>query len=144
LPELNKAGLLPGGIHQATWQEFEERFGWNERRRSLAGGLRQALAALAYAGCKRAFVDGSFVTEKELPNDWDGCWDLEGVNPARLDPVLLSFEDGRKAQKERFGGEMFVASWDATGAGDAFLSFFQRTRDGEAKGIVAFDLRDFK
>ena len=144
IPPLNKDGRLPRGIHEASWREFEQAFAWNEHRRMLAEGLRQALSALASAGCARAYVDGSFVTDKTLPNDWDGCWDAAGVDPARLDPVLLTFEDSRKGQKLKFGGEMFVASWDATGAGETFLSFFQQTRDGEPKGIVAFDLRDFR
>ena len=97
--------------------------------------------ALKAAGCRRAFVDGSFVTAKEFPNDWDGCWDLAGVDGALLDPVLLQFEDGRRAQKRKFGGEFFASSWEATSEGEPFISFFQQTRDGRPKGIVAFDLR---
>lgn len=113
----------------------------NPHRQRLATGLRAALEALRLAGCSLAYVDGSFVTAKERPNDWDGCWDAAGVRPRLLDPVLLEFADGRRAQKEKYGGEFFVASWAADGDGEPFLSFFQHGRDGAAKGIVAFDLR---
>jgi hypothetical protein len=140
LPKLQRNGLLPSGIHEVSWAEFEETFARNWKRRELAAGLKEALLALALAGCRRAYVDGSFVTSKELPNDWDGCWDTAGVDAAKLDPVLLDFKDARRAQKERFGGEMFPAGADATGAQEAFLDFFQHTRDGRSKGIVAFDL----
>ena len=45
------------------------------------------------AGCRRAYVDGSFVTAKEVPGDFDGCWEAEDVDPDALDPVLLDFLD---------------------------------------------------
>ena len=63
---------LPPGIHLATWPERVERFGTNERRNEIFAGLLRALQALKAAGCQRAFVDGSFVTSKEVPGDFDG------------------------------------------------------------------------
>jgi hypothetical protein len=58
-----------------------------------------------------------------------------------LDPVLLDFREGRRAQKERFGGELFIAQRGADPGGTRFLEFFQRDRDtGEPKGIVEIDL----
>jgi len=47
--------------------ELVERFGTNERRREILAGLLRALQALKAAGCRRAYVDGSFVTSKEVP-----------------------------------------------------------------------------
>jgi hypothetical protein len=141
IPALGSDGLLRPGIHEVSWLEFEFVFARNEHRAELARGLRRALLALKAAGCGRAYVDGSFVTAKEFPNDWDGCWDLAGVQGALLDPVLLQFEEGRRAQKRKYGGEFFASSWEATENGEPFLSFFQQTRDGRPKGIVAFDLR---
>ena len=128
---------LPPGVHVTTWQELAERFGTNKRRRELLAGLLRALQALKAAGCRRAFVDGSFVTSKELPGDFDGCWDHEGVDFDALDPFLLDFNGHREAQKATFGGEMFIA--DAPG--NRFLDFFQLDRDGRPKGIVQIDLK---
>ena len=90
LPPFNKDGMLPPGVHKASWRRFAERFGTTARRRSLLAGLKAALNALRAAGCRKVFIDGSFVTTKESPGDCDGCWDIEGVDPDALDPVLLT------------------------------------------------------
>ena len=132
---------LPPGVHAATWRELAERFGTNERRREILAGLLRALQALRAAGCRRAYVDGSFVTSKEVPGDFDGCWDHEGVDFDGLDPVLLDFEDHRKAQKAKFEGEMFLSMTQADALGRRFLDFFQLDRDGRPKGIVQIDLK---
>jgi hypothetical protein len=52
-------------------------------------------------------VNGSFVTAKEEPADFDACWDSQGVDLDALDPVLLDLSAGRASQKARFGGELF-------------------------------------
>ncbi len=124
----------------ATWSELVTRFGTNERRLEILEGLLRALRALKAAGCTKAYVDGSFVTSKETPGDFDGCWDDTGVDYERLEPVLLEFADRRAAQKREFGGEMFVANWAAEPMATLFLDFFQRDRNGRAKGIVQIDL----
>src|SRR4051794_40679699 len=81
-------GNLPPGIWDATWSEFSAQFGFTERRRQLMAGLQLALIDLQHAGCRRAYVNGSFVTAKPDPNDFDGCWERVGVDLLRLDPVL--------------------------------------------------------
>lgn len=72
-------------------------------------GLREALGLLADAGCRTAYLDGSFVSAKEVPGDFDVCWDVTGVDPDLLDPVFFDFSASRRAQKMRFGGELFPA-----------------------------------
>ena len=62
-------------------------------------GLRAALENLRDAGCQTAYTNGSFVTDKEHPNDYDACWEEGGVDPNLLDPVLLNFDLGRATQK---------------------------------------------
>lgn len=104
-------------------------------------GLTSALESLKAAGCRTAYVDGSFVTSKEIPNDFDACWEEAEVNPDLLDPVLLTFDPGRAAQKAKFLGELFPASFIAEADGLSFLEFFQTDRStGRRKGIVAIDL----
>ena len=93
IPAFDKRGYLPPGKpYKATWQEFIERFGTSEHRLHLISGLERALLNLKQAGCGLVYVDGSFVTNKNLPGDWDGCWELEGVNINLIDPD----RDGRK------------------------------------------------
>lgn len=87
------------------------------------------------------WIDGSFVTNKLEPNDFDGCWDPSGVDPSKLDPVLMRFEQARRAQKLRFGGELFPSLLAANREGDTYLEFFQTDSDGNAKGIVEIDIQ---
>ena len=136
-----RSGNLPPGIHEATWNELAARFGHTPHRQSLLVGLRQALEALRRAGCRRVYIDGSFVTAKAVPGDFDACWDAAGVDPDRLDPVLMDFSRRRAAQKAKYGGEMFVSDAPADLLGTRFLEFFQRdTHTAQPKGIVAMDL----
>ncbi|MFN2427915.1 MAG: hypothetical protein ABR587_15880 [Candidatus Binatia bacterium] len=134
---------LPPGVHIATWPEVVTRFGTNDSRRAILDGLLRALRALRVAGCRRVWIDGSFVTSKEFPGDFDGCWDHGGVDFALLDPVLLDFNGRREAQKAKFKGELFLAEDPADGVGRLFLDFFQSDRDGRSKGIIQIDLEDF-
>lgn len=143
IPPFSDSGNLPEGIHDASWDEIVDRFGTNVRRRTLLEGLRRALDGLRQAGCQRAYLDGSFVTSKEAPGDFDACWEAAHVSAALLDPVFLTFANRRAAQKERFGGELFPADWAADPHGTRFLDYFQQDRTtGEPKGIVALDLED--
>lgn len=142
IPLFDAAGNLPPGIHWATWDEIVERFGTSTHRTELLDGLKRALQALAYAGCRTVYVDGSFVTAKEIPGDFDACWDPTKVDGDRLDPVLLDFTNRRAAQKAKYGGELFPSMSFADPAGNTFLEFFQLDkRTGEAKGIIAIELK---
>jgi hypothetical protein len=142
VPNFTATGNLPPGVHWASWEEFALRFGVNSHRKKLVEGLRQALRSLAEAGCRTVYVDGSFVTAKDLPGDFDACWEPDGVDGDRLDPVLLDFSNRRAAQKARYGGELFPSSSWADLKGNTFLEFFQVDKaTGEAKGIVAIDLQ---
>ena len=100
------------------------------------------MVSLRGAGCSAIYIDGSFVTSKETPNDFDACWEEAGVNPELLDPVLLRFYAGRAEQKARDLGELFPASIGATVDETSFREFFQTDRGtGRTKGIVAVDPR---
>jgi hypothetical protein len=137
-------GNLPAGIHEATWEEFAARYGYTVHRRVLLRGLRAAIEALQTAGCQRVYrvyIDGSFVSVKETPGDFDACWEMQGVRLDALDAALKTFDPGRATQKAKYGGELFPADWPADLAGTRFVDFFQRDRaTGAAKGIIAIAL----
>ena len=125
----------------ASWEEVVERFGWNARRRRLLDGLADAVDLLEAAGCRRVWLNGSFVTAKEDPGDFDACWDPDDVDLDTLDPIFFDFADGRAAQKQRFGGEFFPNVIE-TASGLIFAEFFQNERDTGRKGIVVLYLRE--
>jgi hypothetical protein len=91
-------------------------------------------------------VDGSFVTDKTIPGDFDACWDITGVVGAelvRLDPALLDFTNERAAQKAKYLGELFPAQAIEGNSRRRFLDFFQLDREsGSPKGIIALELQD--
>ena len=128
--------VLPPGIHNATLKEIESRFATTKHRKQLFSGFRTGVMALRKAGCRRIFIDGSFVTEKLIPDDFDVCWDPMGVDPTKLDPVFLDFKNKRKKQKMSFHGEFFPTSLPADGK-HVFLDFFQIEKNtGKTKGII--------
>lgn len=130
-----ETGRLPEGEHVAPWDEVVERFGWTQRRRKLLDGLAEEVEILEAAGCRRLWLNGSFVTAKDEPGDFDVCWDTDGVDLDVLDPVVLDLSNARAAQKERFGGELFPNVVES-GSGLVFAEFFQNERDTGRKGIV--------
>ena len=103
IPEFLPSGNLPPGIHDVSWQDFCERFGHTAHRKSLLDGLASALKDLSVAGCKVVYIDGSFVTNKEVPGDYDLCWSIDSVVPEKLNWVLLDFSPpGRTKMKDQY------------------------------------------
>lgn len=142
IPRFHSNGNLPPGIHIASFEEVCSRFGTNEHRKRLLMGMNYAFQALKIAGCARVYLDGSFVTSKELPNDYDCCWEPTDVKIDLLDRIFIDMSSrGRRRQKMRFGGEFFPSSTIERCSNKPFLSFFQTDANtGESKGIVAIEL----
>lgn len=134
-------GLLPPGIHFGDWGEVELSFGFSPRRIWLLAGLRDALHELARVGCEFAYLDGSFVTDKEVPGDYDLCWDLNNVKLAEIDPIFLDIAAPRAAQGAKYRGDLLPNVMEG-GSGMPFVDFFQVDKvSGRQKGIVAIDPR---
>ena len=133
-------GYLPPGVHHADWCEVAGCFAGNSHRVRLKAGLLAACRNLARAGCGELLLDGSFVTAKALPGDYDGAWEPAGVNPNLLDPVLIDFTNRRAAMKAKYLGDLFPASFQAA-PGVVYRDFFKSDRNGVEKGIVLIDLR---
>jgi len=132
--------VLPTGTYHASLQQVREAYGTNTIRRTLCSGLERGAEALTVAGCKSLFLDGSFLTGKSIPGDYDALWDPSGVDPNKLDPVFLDFTNSRANQKAKFGGEFFPFGSDAA-PGIAFISFFQTDSfTGKPKGILIIQL----
>lgn len=107
--------------------------------------MRALLAHLKSVRCRALYVDGSFVTAKELPNDYDACWDVEGVKVEKLDTTLLAFSDeGKRAMQDKYRGDIRPGSCSPAEKDCTYLEFFQTGRDGEPKGIVKLVPAEFK
>ena len=127
-------GYLPLGVRHAPWYEVAARCGANSHRWRFVSDLLAALRNLPGAGCQSLALNGSFISQKELPEDHDGIWDAKGVNVSLLDPVLLDFPNGRATIKSKYWGELFPAT-----PGAPFPDFFIRGRNGTSKGVVQID-----
>ena len=137
IPDFDSTGNLPEGIHFTTLEILIERFGYNPKRAWLVDGLKLLIATLKKANCPLIFIDGSFVTAKEIPGDYDLCWSLIDVIEQDLDPVLIDFTPtGRGKMEQKYRGDIFPA-------GKLFVDFFQTDKNtGEKKGIVAIEIGD--
>lgn len=142
IPEFDENGNLPPGIHFCEWDEFKDRFATNFTRQRMIDGLELAMRQLQAAGCRTIYINGSFVTSKERPGDFDACWDPEDVDYDYLRknaPRLLNHLD-RNAQKSQYKGELFRSAQPVGDYGLTSLEFFQRDRPLNPKGIIAIDL----
>jgi hypothetical protein len=78
IPPFDENGYLPPGIHSATMDEIEARFGsLTEVRRAQMDSLRWLVDLARRAGAARLVVNGSFATDVNEPNDVD-CVLLRG------------------------------------------------------------------
>jgi len=96
-------------------------------------------------GCPAVFIDGSFVTDKILPNDVDVCWDDRGVDYDDVElklPILSDLAPPRKRQQLLYNADVFPAFIDESGSKKRFIDFFQQTKDDEnvKKGIIKIEI----
>ncbi|WP_439880929.1 DUF6932 family protein [Pontibacter sp. MBLB2868] len=145
IPPFTADGLLPPGIHWATWIEIQERFGYTSYRSNLLFGMMIGIESLKKSGCTELYIDGSFCTDKLVPGDFDACYEDANIDWAllqKIDPTMLEFSNGRAAQKLKYYGEFFPYSAIADRTtGKMFLEFFQVQKyTNIAKGIVGLKL----
>lgn len=132
--------VLPQGIHVASLAEIDAKYSTTSHRKWLFEGFCRAVSNLQQAGCLLVYLDGSFVTAKNHPDDFDAVWDPAGVDPYKLDPVLLNFDNKRAAQKAKYGGELFISTHQAM-HGVSYIDFFQNDRySSQKKGILSVQI----
>ena len=128
IPPFDERGYLPPGVHSATLDEVEARFGCeSEMRRVQMESLRWLVDLADRAGVARLVINGSFVTEVFEPND--------------VDCVLLieaGFPRDKAAEAELVAGLPFLELNLVTQADFDVLveKFFATDRHSVPKGMV--------
>jgi hypothetical protein len=128
IPPFEDNGYLPHGIHLATLDEIESRFGRDsELRRVQIESLRWLTDLADRAGIERIVLDGSFVTDAIEPNDID-CVLL-------IDP---HFPDDASAAKGLTDGLPFLDLELVESSEFSLLTehIFATDRNGVPKGLV--------
>lgn len=127
IPPFTDSGVLPPGLHAATFSEIAERFGQSsELRRVQMESVRWMIDLAIRAGVKRIILNGSFVTDIIEPDD--------------VDCVLL-FSPGqrrdRSAMKQLREGLPFLSiALVGQTRFNEFVRFFDTDRSGERKGMI--------
>jgi hypothetical protein len=141
IPELTEEGLLPPGRHDATIGEIRRRFGTgNQTRTRLMRGLQAVLRMAGTAGASLLYLDGSFVTDKKEPGDWDAVL-LLPVGAKIWSKEAIALAD-RPEVKKRYGGDLFTMMEEDTEVLAHYLEgVFVRDRQGRMKGILVLRLK---
>lgn len=142
IPKYDRNGNLPPGLHWATWSEIVRRYGYNDQRRKQLNGMKAALDNLKSAGCKRAYLDGSFITDKKWPCDYDLCWEPQSTDFDLLDSLFVLTRyvlPPRKEQKFKYFGDILITLSNPA-VSDSLSYFQQDDRIGNKKGIIAIEV----
>jgi hypothetical protein len=128
IPSFNDLGVLPPGVHPATLDEIDARFGReSELRRVQMESVRWMTDLSARAAVERIVLNGSFVTDTIEPND--------------VDCVLL-FRPGRQRNRDavnqlRAGLPFLDIKLVSQSDFDEFVNvIFGTDRMGDPKGLI--------
>ena len=122
IPDLDEHGLLPAGIHDCSLEEMNAKFAWNDHRERLMGSFVRFLKSeICNVFDCPVCADGSFVTDKERPNDIDVVLELlEAEDAQKWQGFMLMVE-----HQDRIRHEYGVDFWAKVSHGNDFSAFFQ-------------------
>lgn len=140
IPSFEPTGLLPTGIHECSLDDIGKQFTWNEHRSGLFNRfLRFLEGELKPQFPFPIFFDGSFVTDKELPDDTDVVLDLSPASDEHKYRAIMFMQ----AHQQRIMDQYRVHFWiNFPGAND-FAAFFQYVgvKTASAKGLNPLHLK---
>ncbi len=131
LPEFNKKGYLPPGLYRSDFTEVRQQFGNTDIRQKLLGNLNDFVDVAREVGASKLILDGSFVTDKEEPNDIDAIL----VVPDNLDTTTCEVHILLES-KIRFNIHLFPVRESDEESFQQWIKFFGHDRNGERKGLV--------
>lgn len=134
IPEFNKKGRLPDGIHICSGNEFLGKF-CQDSRQKFVKPISDILDFAKDRGAIHLFVGGSFITSNNEPNDFD-C-----VMVFQKDKYIPSNTEKISIQGLKF--DILYASLESTYLIDSYIKLFSTGRFGmENIGIIQIDLYD--
>lgn len=128
IPAFDENGYLPPGVHRATIDEVESRFGLSsELRKVQMESLCWLMELVRRSGVSRLIVNGSFATDVYEPNDVD-CALLIGPG----------FPREQAAEDELIAGLPFldINLMDEADFELLVAQFFATDRNAVPKGVV--------
>ncbi len=172
IPHFNEQGVLPPGDYEVSISELKQSFlvsgngcanTWDSQwRMKLVDNLDKMVGQLWSIGITEIYIDGSFVEDKDHPNDIDGYFiceldflheNLSKLNQADPHSVWTWHPSSRREYKNYpkkqlpmwhiYRVELFPHFGRTTGLKDEFgndlqfpAAFRRSRRDGSAKGIL--------
>ncbi len=143
IPQFRDDGWLPTGHHPAGWEEIETTFGGDllSGRSVLIAKLIAFRDGLRSCGCiGRMVLDGSFISSKQNPNDFDVLLllqpDIQELKDA--DSRLSQLLDTEMSENQE-GYSVFYAPINSSVI--AFLlPMWDISKEGVVKGVVEVEI----
>ena len=138
IPRLNRYGYLPQGVHKANLTEVKKSFSRSSsKRKELFKGVRSVARLLRKhkKHIKKFLLNGSYVTSKEAPEDFDCIVILkEGFD--------FNSPEARKLRRSKklFNGQILFVMEEDVARCHTLLDFFGHDRDRRVKGLVEVKL----
>jgi hypothetical protein len=139
LPPFDASGQLPVGVHPTSLSEALARFGTGTAQRQAVASRVERIyrAAIGTGHVARFVVFGSFVTDKDEPNDVDVFLLMEDTFDASSLTGETAILFDHPAADAYYGASVFwlrrLAAWEGE---QAAVEYWQVTRGGGRRGIV--------
>lgn len=123
IPALDTHGLLPAGVHDCTLHDIDAAFAWNAHRTSLLKAFEDCYQdEIRISFTQPLLFDGSFVTDKDLPDDIDVVLDLSTASPQTQVSGLKFMMQNQARLKAQYRVHFWINLPGLTGD---FTQFFQ-------------------
>ncbi|MEP6514262.1 MAG: hypothetical protein ABJA79_10350, partial [Parafilimonas sp.] len=122
------------------FDEFQKLFGYNAEREKKINTLFTITKSLAEFGCNEMYVVGSFVTNKQQPNDIDVCFDITSLDEKAFESAhqeLLNSDALERIHELLKVHIIYYTSYDTE-----IVNWFRFDRDGNKRGIIKISLKD--
>lgn len=111
IPSFDQNGLLPVGEYQCSLTEIEKRLCWNEHRLALHLKFCEFLSKewFPIGSNGLVFVDGSFVRNKDLPEDIDVVVDVTNeTDSSKVGSAILLWILHQRRLKDQYKVDFWV------------------------------------